>query len=109
MSTVTTANRVTLCIDKIRQGMQDKLDRGEITPAQVEKARRAFDLGFDEYAKFQEVKSLAVADGTLTLEEGQTVYALLGNQPSTFNGQDAAVKAALTNLFASLLKKRLGR
>ena len=108
MSTLTTENRITLCIDRMRWGMQDRLDRGEITPAQVEKARKSFDMDYGEYAKFQELKSLAVADGTLTLDEGQTVYALLGNQPDTFNGQDAAVKAALTNLFASLLEKRMG-
>lgn len=99
-----TVNRVALAIRAMRQGIQDKLNSGEVTPAQVEKARKAFDMDYGEYAKFQELKSLAVANGTMTLDEGQTVYAILGQYPATFNRQPAAVKAVLTKLFASLLQ-----
>lgn len=57
-----------------------------------------------EYCRFQELKSIAVCNGKLTLDEAQTIYGFLGNTPEHFNGQPLAVKWTLTQVFASLLK-----
>ena len=46
----------------------------------MESTRKALDMDVGEYVRFQELKSLAVAKGTLTAEEGQLVYALLGKR-----------------------------
>ncbi len=80
-------NRITMAIDKM--GDSTKLD-----------------MNFEEYVRFQELKSLAVIEGVLTLEEGQTIYSLLGNIPDDFNSQDYAVKAVLTKVFLELLREK---
>ena len=43
----------------------------------------------------------------LFVEEGQTVYVLLGETPSVFNRQPVEVKAVLTGLFRELLQARV--
>lgn len=96
-------NRVTAMIQRATERMNAKLASGEITQAKVDETSRKSDMAFDEYCLFQERKSLAVAEGKLTLEEGQTVYAYLGSTPETFNSQPFPVKAVLTQLFAELI------
>jgi hypothetical protein len=46
-----------------------------------------------------------VANGTIFVDEGQTVYAALGNTPQTFNEQP--VKSVLTSLFKQLLERKM--
>ncbi len=60
-----------------------------------------------EYAKFQNLKSLAVAQGLLTPEEAQSVYLCLGESVQTFNDQPVHVKSVLTSLFAELLTAQI--
>ena len=82
--------------------------RDSLTTAQkVKETAKALDMETFEYVKFQEIKSLAVVQNVLTPEEGQTVYALLGNTSSTFNKQPVEVKVVLTNLFKELLAMRI--
>ena len=73
----------------------------------MEETRKALDMDVEEFCKFQDLKSLAVASGKLTLEEGQTVYGYLGNTPDVFNKQHVEVKAVLTGLFSELLQWRI--
>lgn len=86
-------NRITTAIDKMRENA-------------CPKNTKALDLDFEEYFRFQELKSLAVAEDVLTPEEGQTIYTLLGNMPDCFNRQDYAVKATLTKVFLELMKAK---
>ena len=65
------------------------------------------DMEFDEYVKFQELKSLGSIDGTLSLEEAMTVYGYLGNTVEHFNAQPVPVKVVLTQLFAELIDRRI--
>ena len=66
-------------------------------------------MGQRPLAGFQEVKSLAVSDGTITLEEGMAIYSYLGESgPDKFNAAPVAVKVALTNAFAELLAMQMG-
>jgi hypothetical protein len=55
------------------------------------------------------LKSIAGLDGTLTPDEAQYVFRLLGSTPEHFNKQDAATKTVLTQLFRELLERQVDR
>lgn len=61
------------------------------------------DMEFEEFARFHELKSVACASGILTMQEGMTVYNIMGELPSVFNNRRYAEKAALTKLFSELI------
>jgi hypothetical protein len=88
----------------MREQIQERIALGMTTKARVENTRKSLDMDLGEFVRFQEVKSLAVATGKLTADEGQLVYSLLGNTPEHFNKKDAATKAVLTQLFRELLE-----
>jgi len=46
----------------------------------IDRLDRAMDLEPAEYARFQELKSLAQAHGVISLDEAQTIYAALGGE-----------------------------
>ncbi len=100
-------NRITAAIESKKATIADRIAKGLTTKAAVAKTRKALDMDVSEHAKFQELKSLATLEGTLTPEEGQTVYVLLGECVSTFNRQPVEVKAVLTGLFRELLERRI--
>lgn len=105
MLTILTNNRVTSFIAKYSEAEKNRLEMGIITQEQVDALNKSLDMEMSEYVKFQELKSLASVDGTLTLDEAQTIYMLLGNTPDQFNRQSVGAKAALTQIFSELLKK----
>jgi len=94
-------NRVTEAVARM-----ERLKAGLITEAQITAMGKSLDLNLEEFAHFQNVKSLATVSGDLTAEEGMSVYSCLGGTPSVFNKQRPAVKYVLTQLFAELMKKR---
>jgi len=96
-------NRISAMIATATKGIEEKVASGAVTKAQIEKLDRTLDMGADEHARFQEVKSLAVADGTLSHEEGMTLYRLLGPTATNFNEQPLGTKVTLTKLFQELL------
>jgi len=100
-------NRITAMIEKMKKQVEGRIAGGVVTAEKVAETHKALDMDIVEYCKFQEYKTLAVAEGTLTPEEGQVVYGLLGNTPEHFNGQPVHVKAVLTQLFKELLGRRL--
>jgi len=100
-------NRIAAAIAKKKADIEQRVASGIVTAEKVEETRKKLDMAFDEYVRFQEIKSLAVAEGKLTLEEGQTVYGYLGSTPDDFNKQPVEVKAVLTHLFSELLGLRL--
>lgn len=100
-------NRVTSMVDEQEVELTQRLRLGLVTQVDVDKVGVALELEAYEFAKFQEVKSLAVMEGTLSLEEGQVVYEYLGEQPSVFNKQSVAVKVVMTKLFEELLRMQI--
>lgn len=64
------------------------------------------DMSMEEFCKFQELKSIAVSSGVLSVDEGMTMYKLMGELPSVFNSQPYAEKAALTKVFEELLRAK---
>ena len=97
-------NRVSAMIRQYEESIAQRLANGKVTQQQLVEISRNLDMDLAEYVRFQELKSLAVAAGTLTLEEGQTIYGYLGESVETFNGQPVAVKAVLTKVFEELLE-----
>lgn len=98
-------NRIATAIDRMKGQITQRVALGLTTEDRVESMRKSIDMNLAEFAKLQELKSLASVNGTLTLNEAQYVYALLGNTPDHFNRQDAATKAVLTQLFQELLTR----
>lgn len=96
-------NRVTAMIQRQEKRCADRLAQGIITQAQVEKLHKELDMDMHEYCRFQELKSLAFAEGKLSLEEAETIYGFLGTVPEDFNKHSVGVKATLTQIFSELL------
>jgi hypothetical protein len=103
-------NRVVNNINRMKLQIEQRIADGLTTAEAVEGTNKALDMEFDEYVRFQEIKSLAVADGTLSLDEGMTIYNYLGESgPEKFNKAPVAAKVVLTNLFAELLNRSIRR
>jgi hypothetical protein len=100
-------NRVTTAIEKTKLRLQQRLESGETTPERAVELHRNLDMEPGEYCRFQELKSHAQLEGTLTLDEAQTIYSLLGNTPENFNAQPVEVKSVLTMIFGELLERRI--
>lgn len=97
-------NRISAAIRRMDAQIKERIALGMTTKARVAATRKSLDMDLGEFARFQEIKSLASQTGALTPEEAQTVYGLLGNTPEHFNRQSAAVKAVLTQVFRELIE-----
>lgn len=101
------SNRITAAIGRTETRIADRLASGQVTQATLDDLHKKNDMALDEYCKFQELKSLAFAQGKITLDEANTLYGFLGEMPETFNSQPLAVKVVLTQFFVELLGLRL--
>ena len=100
-------NRITVAFGRMEKQIAERIKSGKTTQKAVDSSHSTLDMDLLEYAKFQEYKSLAVAENVLTIEEGMTVYNCLGNSLDVFNRQPVYVKSILTVLFRQLLEKHL--
>ena len=100
-------NRIANAIAAQKVNIDTRLDDGRTTHEAMTALDTQLDMCLEEYVRFQELKSLADADGTITAEEGQLVYAYLGDTPQRFNRQPLEVKVTLTNMFTELLTASL--
>ena len=87
-----------------KKNIDARLDDGRTTPEAMTALDTQLDMCLEEFVRFQELKSLAVASEVLSLECGQLVYAHLGESPDRFNRQPLEVKVVLTNLFVELMQ-----
>jgi len=99
-------NRVSTAIAKMKTQIAAKVAAG-LSQEKVDATHKALDMELDEYCRFQEMKSAAVMDKKLTLEEAQLIYKYLGETPEHFNQQPVEVKAVLTQIFKELLASRI--
>ena len=90
-----------------RDAIEASLADGKTTQEKMDNAHSDLDMGIEEYVRFQELKSLAVANKTLTLEEGMTIYRSLGETLEHFNRQPLHVKLVLSETFQELLEKQV--
>ena len=72
------ANRITAAFDQMKDQIADRIAKGLTTAEKVRDLHKTLDMDLAEYVRFQQAKSLAVATGLLTAEEGQSIYACLG-------------------------------
>lgn len=101
------SNRIAEHIIRMEAQIKDRIEKGVTTQEQCDKSHKSLDMNMEEHAMFQTVKSLAVANGLLSQEEGQTVYVALGETETVFNRQPLAVKYVLTGLFKELMTARM--
>ena len=101
------ANRITAAIDKLKKVIPQRIADGQTTQEAIDALHGSLDMGLEEYAKLQELKSLASSTGLLSVAEAITVYGFLGESVGTFNRQPVEVKSVLTQLFQELLKNQL--
>jgi len=97
-------NRITAGTAKAKEAIDGKLSRGEITQEKIDSLGKELDMEMDMYCDFQNRKSIASMDGRLTLEEAQTIYAMIGETPSKFNSLPTHAKVVLTQVYSSLLR-----
>ncbi len=100
-------NRIATAITAQEKNIAERLADGRVTQYSLDQLDRTLDMDLLEYGIFQDLKSVAVSAQTLTLDEGMTVYAHLGETPETFNKEDLAVKVVLTELFRTLMEARI--
>lgn len=101
------ANRITDAFARMKAQIADRIAKGLTTADKVTALHSTLDMDMTEYVKFQTLKTLAVAQGLLTVEEGQSIYAYLGENVGTFNDQPIHVKSVLTSFFAELLTAQI--
>lgn len=88
------------------QGIAADMDgmlRKSKTPEEVAALSKKLDMNAEEHAFWQTKKSLAVANGTLKLEDGQWIYNAMGETVSVFNDQSAGVKYVVQLALEKLL------
>lgn len=98
-------NRIEAAIERTKLRLEQRLKSGETSPERAVELHRNLDMEPGEYCRFQELKSHAQLEGTLTLDEAQTIYGFLGNTPEHFNRQSVEVKSVLTMIFGELLER----
>ncbi len=101
------ANRITEAFARMKAQIADRIAKGLTTAEKVRDLHNTLDMELTEYVKFQQAKSLAVASGLLTAEEGQSIYVCLGESVQTFNDQPIHVKSVLTSFFGELLRVQI--
>jgi len=101
-------NRVTTAIEKMRKAIADQIASGQILQSKADSLHKTLDMEWDEYVKFQELKS-AMMGTALTTEEAMTIYGYLGEGgPDKFNQAELAVKVVLTKMFEQLMRAQIG-
>lgn len=100
-------NRIQAAYDRMEAQIKQRVADGIVTAEKVAESCASLDMEFDEYVRFQSLKSLAVADQSITPEEGQTIYIALGESLDTFNGQPVHIKAVLTGIYKEMLGKEI--
>jgi len=100
-----TPNRIEAGVIRMRKQIADR----NVPQATLDSLHKSLDLAFIDYCSLQDVKSQAFAGGTLTLDEANYVYGILGTTPDHFNRQPLAEKVIITQLAGELLKLRLNR
>lgn len=108
MTTIKFKNRILNQVHQSEETIRRKLESGELTHERVNKLSKELDMNFEEWTRFQELKSNA-SGSILSPDEAQTIYAYLGNTLETFNNQPVAVKATCTQVFKELLDRRITR
>lgn len=99
-------NRIEKMVATAKDTVKEQMFAGNLTVLQLEKSRNGLDMTFEEHFRFQGLKSQAVLENMLAVEEGQTLYVMLGETVSHANSLPFAHKYVLNKIFMELLKWR---
>ena len=105
---VTSPNRLSTGIEKCKAVLKARLESGELTQEKLNEANALLDMDMDMFVQLQNEKSLAMMDGRLSEDEALLAYMYLGESPSTFNSQPIEVKIVMNEMFATILRSRIG-
>ena len=92
-------NRITRDVAAVEAHIEQRILLGLTTAAKLTRLRPQLGFSVPEYVRFQELKTLAVANGFLTADEGQTVYTALADTDNL----SVAQLVVLNGLLAQLL------
>jgi hypothetical protein len=93
-------NRIKAAVKK----MHDLIAAKNLSAEELAKVSKTCDITLEELGTFQVKKNLAMMQGRITLDEAQTLYEYLGEQPAHFNSQPLEVKIVLIKTMTELLK-----
>lgn len=91
-------NRIEQAINRV----ESKLEALTIDENKMAELEGAASLDFDMYCDLQNRKSAFIGT-VLTLEEGNTLYGILGNEPSQFKKQSLAKRIVAVKIYGELL------
>lgn len=99
------ANRVIAAIENWKKCFDEKVT----TKEKAERLRKAFEAEFVTYYESQNPKLLTLMenDDSLTQDEKQTIYSLIGNGQNTFNALQLHEKYVILFLYVELKKSDL--
>lgn len=97
-------NRIQAAIEHIDIRLASQLACGATSPAHLNELTNKLNIDLTEYFHFQNVKSLAFANGKLSLDEAQLIYNILGKTANDFNNQPLPVKIVVTKTMVELMK-----
>ena len=106
MLATTTRPTIQDCISLCGEKLQALIDSGQKTESELAELGKTLDMSFEEFVKFQELKSVAVGQ-QLTLEDAQFIFQSLGNSPDTFNSSNLETKIVFTQVFQKLLESQI--
>lgn len=98
-------NRIQVKFNLQEAMIKERIADGRLSQERLKELDSELDMGMEEYVKFQELKTLAVANDTITIAEGMTIYNALGTIPETFNNQPVHIKAVLTTFLLELMQR----
>lgn len=103
------ANRVIAGIEHIKKMFDDRVASGKLTEENAERIGKILDAEFGAYYESQNPKLLTLMenDESLTKDEVQTIYSLIGNGQNTFNALQLHEKYTLLYLYVELKQSGL--
>jgi len=90
-------NRIIKAVTRIKTALENA------SPDGIAKCEEAMTIDDIELAHYQQQKSLAVASGALSIDEGMYMYKQMGESASVFNGRPLAVRVAIIQTMGELL------
>ena len=97
-------NKIQEIFKLVRDELESAVANGDMTQEALDDLNPKMDMNLNDHSEFQQRKSLAVADGSLSVEDGMVLYQTLGGSSKHFNKKDTHIKIAVLKI-VSLLGK----
>lgn len=101
-------DRIRYTIERRKSMIEERLADGRLTEERLAELHGELNMEPDLHARIQTLKS-ALMGVKLTVDEAQTLYAVMGESVDVFNAQPVHVKATVFQVSKELLEHQLGR